>query len=145
MKRSRSLIPLVAALALALTLAACGSDEPSSSDATAAPGASAESEGSYEIVSDAEVATGIATSESDMQALATAGKATEEQVDELFEGWEGYEGTVKQNDPDTYLALEDALGAFKKAAAGSDQAGMTKALGDFTTAASAYLADHPAA
>lgn len=140
MKRSRVFLPLVATLGLALPLAACGSDD-ATSDGASAPASSAEG---YEIVSDADVAAGIATSEADMAALA-GGTPTDEQVDELFEDWEGYEGTVKKNDPDTYLALEDALGAFKKAAADGDQAGMTKAIEDFTSAAGAYLTAHPGA
>jgi hypothetical protein len=136
MKRSRLLLTLVASLGLALPLAACGSDG-SSSDAAAAD--------SYEIVSDADVAAGIAKSEADMTALSTAGTPSDEQLDELFEDWEGYEGTVKENDPDTYLALEDALGAFKKAAGDTDEAGMVKAITDFTAASSAYLTAHPGA
>lgn len=141
MTRSRLLLPLVASLALALPLAACGSDD-SSADATAT---SADGGEGYEIVSDADVAAGIAKSEADMTALSTAGTPSDEQIDELFEDWEGYEGTVKDNDPDTYLALEDALGAFKKAAADADQAGMAKAITDFTAASSAYLTAHPGA
>jgi hypothetical protein len=140
MTRSRLLLTLVASLGLALPHAACGSD--GSSSGAAADGTEA---AGYVIVSDADVAAGIAKSEADMTALSTAGTPSDEQIDELFEDWEGYEGTVKDNDPDTYLALEDALGAFKKAAADADQAGMAKAITDFTAASSAYLTAHPGA
>lgn len=146
----RSFRPVLAALVLAGTpalLVACGSDEPASSATTVAAsseGTGADAEEGYEMVSDAEVAAGFASTIEALSGFSAApATITDEAITEVFEGWEGYEGTVKQNDSDTYLALEDALGAFKKAAGTGDQGAMATALGTFSTTASTYLAAHP--
>jgi len=132
-------------------LAACGSDSASGSSTTAAASGDTDDaavtsdSGAYEIVSDATVAAGIADTITTLTTLSAApATATADAVKDVFEGWESYEGTVKQNDVDTYLALEDALGAFKKAAEAGDQSGLAKATADFSTAASTYLTSHPA-
>lgn len=140
---------LVPALSLApLALVACGSDDDASTEATTAPAANddsdSEAEGEYEIVSDAEVATGLAATITTLGTLAAdPTTATDEAVDEVFEQWESYEGTVKQNEVASYLDLEDALATFKDAAEAGDAAKMTTATGAFSTAAADYLTKHP--
>lgn len=140
---------LAPALALApLALVACGSDEDSSSEATAAAGNEAaegeDEEGEYEIVSDAAVATGLATTIGTLGTLtADPSTATDEAVDEVFEQWETYEGTIKEQEVDSYLSFEDALASFKDAAEAGDAAKMATATEAFSTAAADYLTKHP--
>ena len=138
---------LVATLAGGSILTACGSDDPKESTATTAAGAEEEEEGEeYEIVSDAAVATGLASTITTLTSMSAApATATAEAITEVFEEWESYEGTIKENDANSYLTFEDALGAFKKAAEAGDQGAMTAATADFSTAASTYLTAHPGA
>lgn len=134
MRLTRSLL-LAAPLAvapLALGLAACGDDDSSSSS------------GSYAIVSDAQVASGLATLQRDAAAVAAAPKADVDRAyDAVEQGWKSFEGTIKRNDKDAYLAFEDTLAALKKAAKADDQAAEAKALKDLGDQAGAYLAKHP--
>jgi hypothetical protein len=134
---------LLAAFALsAISLAACGSDSGSGSATEQGTGAEAPEDVT---VPDATVTAGLTKSSADMAALAArvGSGATAADVDDLFEDWEQYEGTVKANDVDTYLALEDAFAAMKSAIKAGDAAAATKAAGDFKTAADSYLAKHP--
>jgi hypothetical protein len=81
-----------------------------------------------------------------MNALAAGvadGTATDDQFETAHEGWESYEGTVKQNNPEAYLGLEDALAAMQKAIADKDAAAAKQAAADFEADATAYLAEHP--
>jgi hypothetical protein len=150
LRRATFLVPVLALAPLAL--AACGSDDDSSTAATAAAAPSsdessddaADEEGEYEIVSDAEVATGLADTITTLGTLtADPSTATDEAVDEVFEGWERYEGTIKQNEVASYLDFEDALASFKDAAEAGDAAKMAAATETFSTAAAAYLTAHP--
>jgi hypothetical protein len=50
---------------------------------------------------------------------------------------------VKQNNPEAYLGLEDALAAMQKAVSENDAAAATQAASDFEADATAYLAEHP--
>lgn len=148
--RHRALL-LAPLLVLApLVAVACGSDDDSSSSpdaTTAAAGSSADEGGSggqYEIVPDAEVAAGLATTITTLGTLtADPSTATDEAVDGVFESWESYEGTVKQNEVASYLDLEDALAQFKDGAEAGDAAKMAAATQAFSTAAADYLAKHP--
>jgi hypothetical protein len=141
----RLFLSSLALVAMTAGLAACGDDDSTSSTDTAEV---AETEGTeeeaHEIVSDAAVAAGLAETISAMSVIAEApNSATDENVEAIFEGWEEYEGTIKQNDPDTYLGIEDALGAFKKGAAAADTAAMTSATVELGELAATYLASYP--
>jgi len=138
MRHQRGLL-LTASVAVLALLTACGDDDGGgSSDTTEAPAAS------YEIVSDAAVAQGYASMLEDMAKLsADPGTATEEALDEVHETWEDFEGTVKQNDADAYLASEEALDAFLEAGAKKDAAGMAAATQKMTEASAAYLVKFP--
>jgi hypothetical protein len=128
-----------AATAALLGLAACGS-----SSTNPAPVTTAASATTYAIVPAAAVAGGLADTTKVLGTIAAAGKATQTQLDQIETSWHAYEGTIKQTDPTTYLAIEDTLNAFKKAAAAGDATAMAKALADFGAAAAKYLAAHPA-
>jgi len=158
---------VAAVLIVTPMLASCGSDDDSDGAAggssTAPPAATAagattgesesdeEDEGeedeegeSYEIVSDAEVATGLASTIATLTSMSAApATATPDAITEVFDAWYSYEGTIKQNDAASYLSFEDALGAFKRAAESGDQAAMATAVADFTTTSSTYLTAHP--
>ena len=143
----RRLVALLAVgAALSAFVSACGDDSDSGSSATTA--ASSDETGSPEdvIVPDAEVTAGLNQSITDMHALADGvadGTATDAEFEEIHEGWESYEGTVKENNPEAYLGLEDALAAMQKAVSEKDAAAATQAASDFEADATAYLAEHP--
>jgi ABC-type glycerol-3-phosphate transport system substrate-binding protein len=133
---------LVALGVSAMLLAACGSD----SDSGSANNDGTEAEAPEGVkVSDATVTAGLTKSSADMAALAArvGSGATEDDVDELFEDWEKYEGTVKANEVDTYLALEDSFAAMKSAVKSDDSAAAKQAAEDFKAAADGYLTKHP--
>jgi hypothetical protein len=130
---------LAGLLVVIVPLAACGGD-----DDTGTPASSVELEGEYEIVSDQEVAKGLGDTTAEMTALAAAPEtATDAAVLDLYELWGSYEGTIKENEPEMYLAFEDALGVFKKGAESGDAVGMQSAITDFGDTAAQYLAAHP--
>jgi len=141
LRRGRTLrFTAAALLAGTLALTACGDDGDSSATSEAA---TATTEEGHEVVDDATVTAGLTATKAEVLAAAMAGKLDDAGYEEIFEGWEAYEGTVKKNDVNTYLALEDAFAALKKAGAASDTAGMKKAADAIVAAADAYLAKHP--
>ena len=114
----RLLAVLVAGAALSVFVSACGDDSGSSSSATTAASSDDTGEPEDVIVPDATVTAGLKQAITDMNTLADGvadGTATDDQFEEVHKGWESFEGTVKQNDPEAYLALEDALAAMQKA------------------------------
>jgi hypothetical protein len=126
-------------------VAACGGDSDGGDAAEAGPTGSSVFTGDYEIVPDAQVAQGLAATSAEMAALAGAPEtATDDAVLEVYENWGSYEGTIKQNEPETYLSLEDALGVFKKSAESGDAVGMQAAITEFGQVAAHYLSTHPA-
>jgi hypothetical protein len=130
---------LTGAIIATSLLSACGSDDDDDS-----AGSEASAEGEYEIVPDSAVATGYAQLVSQMTQLsADPATADEDALDEVHELWESFEGTVKQNDPDAYLASEEALDAFLEAGGDADGAAMTAATAKMTTTSAAYVAAHP--
>jgi hypothetical protein len=138
---------MATATILSLLLTACGDDSGSTTTATATEAASATTEEGHEVVPDAQVTAGLAATEADMIAVADAQAngtpATEADFERIHETWEAYEGTVKANEVDVYLAIEDALGVFSAAVENGESAPMTKAANDFAAAADSYLAKHP--
>ena len=142
----RLLAVLVAGAALSVFVSACGDDGGSSSSATTAASSDDTGEPEDVVVPDATVTAGLTQAITDMNTLADGvanGTATDDQFEEVHEGWESFEGTVKQNDVDSYLALEDALAAMQKAVSEKDAAAAKTAASDFETAAKSYLAEHP--
>jgi hypothetical protein len=126
----------------ALVAAGCGGDtsttgdtvEPAGSDTATAPAGA---------ISDADVAAGLArmvTVAAETAAkTATGADAGKAAAADLETAWAPIEDVVKANDPDTYVAIEDAMallqsGDVTKAADGAAQIG---------TAITAYVAEHP--
>lgn len=135
----RALAVLVAAAALAVFATACGDDDSgSAAETTTAP--------EDIIVSDAEVTAGLNSTIDDMKALQSGvedGTATQEDYEAAFTQWTTYEGTVKKNNVEAYLGLEDALAGMQRAIAEEDPDAAAQAVTDFEASASAYLAEHP--
>ena len=142
----RLLAVLLAGAALSVFVSACGDDSGSSSSATTAASSDDTGEPEDVVVPDATVTAGLKQSITDMNTLADGvadGTATDDQFEAVHEGWESYEGTVKQNNPEAYLGLEDALAAMQKAIKDKDAAAAKQAAADFEADATAYLAEHP--
>jgi hypothetical protein len=146
---------LAGALALPVGLVACGSDSKSSSTTEAAASEStgarssdedAESEEGHEVVPDAQVTAGLAELETMGAAVvvaANAGNATTDDVDAMFDKWATFEGTIKQNEVDLYLTMEDSLAGLRAAAEKNDGPAATTSMKALSDAAAAYLAKHP--
>jgi hypothetical protein len=136
-------------------VAACGSDSASSSttEASASEGTGAassdedaESEEGHEVVPDAQVTAGLAELETmgaAVVAAANAGNADAADVDAMYDKWATFEGTIKQNEVELYLTLEDSLAGLRAAADKNDGPAAKTAMASFTEAADAYLAKHP--
>lgn len=134
---ARLTVAVVAAVSL---LAACGSDDDADSSSTS----DAVTGASYEIVSDAAVAQGYADMIDEMTALsADPGSADAAALDGVEKMWRSFEGTVKQKDPESYLASEEALDSFLEAGEPKDGATMTTATAKMSETAATYLAAHP--
>ena len=94
----------------------------------------------------AEVAAGLRKIEQlAKQIAATAGtdKAKATSLDgEIEPAWKPIEDTVKQNDQNTYLAMEDSFAVLEKAADDGDAAAAEKGSAVVTSAVQAYLAKY---
>ena len=133
---SRLIIAVLAGFSL--MAASCGSDKQSG-----AAGAAATTEETHPVVDDATVTAGLAKTGGILTTAATTPETAAADWDRAHTAWETYEGTIKQNKPDSYLAMEDALAAFETAAKAKDAAALTKAAADFQGAATTYLAAYP--
>ena len=77
---------------------------------------------------DAEVTAGLAELETmgaAVVAAANAGNASTADVDAMFDKWATFEGTIKQNEVDLYLTMEDSLAGLRAAAEKNDGPGAT--------------------
>ena len=154
--RARLAIAL-AALAASAALSACGSGDDggtSSGDASAtatatatAPASSATTEdesgdegGSPEshIAPDAEVAAGLKRLRVVAGTVAAAGGGNEAR-DAVETVWQPIEGTVKKNEPELYLDVEDSFELLSSGDPGDAQRGRQR----LDRAIDAYLAKHP--
>ena len=139
MTRNPALRLTIAVLAgFSLLAASCGDDKQSGTAVTAVA-----TEEVHPIVDDATVTAGLAKTGSILTAAASTPETAESEWDNAHTTWATYEGTIKQNLPDIYLAMEDALAAFDTAAKVGDTAALTRAAADFQTAATTYLATFP--
>ncbi len=131
------------ALACMSFVAACGSDDDSGSNETEATETEAESP-EEQVVPDSAVANGYADMLAAMTALsADPVSATDDALDAVHETWESFEGTVKQEDSDAYLASEEALDSFLEAGKDGNAVAMAEATAKMSETAAAYLAAHP--
>lgn len=137
-------IPVLVIPVLLATLAACGSSKTQTSDTTSSTAAAQ----TYEIVSPAKVAAGLATARPLVKAaalLAGAGGAkADAAVTTLYDTWYTFEGTIRKTDQAVYLDMEDALVAIKAGAQQKDAAKATKGAADFLRLSDQYLAKFPA-
>ena len=148
-------------------LAGCGSTATSSSSTTTAvavggtagtratvdagaPGGSASdtTAGSdYQVVSAAEVNTGLtevrAMAAGIKSALATSPSGAAASVRTMYARWFTFEGTVRQNDKNLYLQIEDGLGAIKAGTEQNRPEKVDKGLKDLEDGASAYEVKFP--
>ena len=149
--RLARLLLLCGALTIPAGVAACGSDASSSDASAPAEGAgdttlAEEEAGEYEIVPDSEVTAGLAELE-EMGAAAVAatgaGSGSVDDVDEMYEKWASFEGTIKQNKVDLYLTMEDSMASLRSAVEEGDTASATEAMAALSEASAAYLEEHP--
>ena len=138
------LVVLAAVAALTVMAGAC-----SSSDKGSAPTSTASSSAAPEDVRapDAQVAAGlgqIKTIANQVAQLTATDKATAKQVDDQIEpAWQQIEGTVKANDPDTYLTFEDSFADLEQAVDSGDAAKAQQTASTVSATVDAYVAKHP--
>jgi hypothetical protein len=145
MPRIARLLIFTGALALPAGLVACGSDS-SSSSTPASTETAEEAEGGHEVVPDSEVTAGLAELEKMGAAVVVAtaaGNGSTDDVDAMFDKWVTFEGTIKENEVDLYLTMEDSLSSLRSAADDGDGAAATAAMASLSEAAATYLSKHP--
>ena len=138
---SRSISFAATALVLVGAATACSSDDKKSTSTTVAATSPEEHQ-----ADDATVTAGLGrmvkTADTVAATVATGTKVTDA-AEQLEADWSQVEGTVKTNEPDTYLAIEDAITSLDTAASDGDTATAAKAAASLSTAIAAYLAKHP--
>jgi len=139
---------LVAAVmaAMGLALGACGSDSggsgsASTSSSSAATTAASSAAPEDTIAPDAAVSAGLAKLKAVGARVAAApdGDSAKAAAEDLEPVWQPIEGTVKKNEPDLYLDVEDS---FQRLESGDLDNAKTGAQA-LSTAVDAYLAKHP--
>jgi len=132
-------------LTLAVGLAACSSDSSSGSEGASKVTTTAPEQGR---TSPAKVAAGLGKINVTAAAITAAAAVDKDKAvslaDKIEPDWQPIEGTVKANDPDSYLAFEDAFAVIEKAAADGDAKQAASATEDIAKASAAYLKDYPA-
>jgi hypothetical protein len=128
---------------MGVVLAGCGGGD--DGDSTTAGGAAAttqeESAPERRIAPDAEVTTGLTALKGVAGKVAGAadGAAAKQAAEGLEPVWQPVEGTVKRNEPDLYLDIEDS---FQRMESG-DVDDARKGAAALSDAVDAYLAKHP--
>jgi hypothetical protein len=137
---------LAALVALGAGLAACGGDDGgSSSGSTAASGGAATTQAAASpedtIAPDAAVGAGLVKLKAVAEKVAGApdGDEAKAAAEGLEPVWQPIEGTVKKNEPDLYLDVEDS---FERLESG-DLDNAKQGEQDLEKAVDAYLAEHP--
>jgi hypothetical protein len=142
-------VPGAVMLAASVALGACGGgDENDGAGASATTTATSTSTASStaapedHIAPDAQVATGLVSLKAvgAKAAAAADGDAAKAAAEGLEPVWQPIEGTVKKNEPDLYLEVEDS---FQRLESGN-LANAKKGAQALNTAVDAYLAKHPA-
>src|SRR5262245_10938143 len=107
---------LAALIALSAGLAACGGDDNSSADSSAGTTSAATTQASTQapedtIAPDAAVGAGLVKLKGVAEKIADASDAdaSKEASEGLEPVWQPIEGTVKKNEPDLYLDIEDSF------------------------------------
>jgi len=142
----------VAGPVLAITLAgsavltACGGDD--DDDASSSGSETSTTVAPEDLrASDADVAAGLAEIKATSAQIATTVEADAEQAGKLNDtiepAWQPIEGTIKANDPDTYITFEDNFAALGDAIDSGDATQAQQAADAIATAADAYLEQYP--
>jgi len=118
----------------------------SSGGGSAAPTATTTAAPEEQVTTPAAVAAGLRTIDElakGIAASASTDKARAESLAHQIEpAWKPIEGTVKQNDQNTYLAMEDSFAVLEKAADDGDGAEAAKGSAAVSSAVQAYLAKY---
>jgi hypothetical protein len=135
------------ALAIGFTIvgAACSSDAAKTATAGSAS-ASASQAPEDRRATAADVTAGLDKINGITQQLAAAGtdKAVAQALDEQIEPiWSTIEGTVKANDPDSYIAFEDAFAVLEDASKAGDAIKTKQGADSVAATVTAYLAKYP--
>jgi hypothetical protein len=137
------LASLAALVALSIGLAACGGDDNDTSGAATSGTGTTQAAASPEdtIAPDAQVGAGLVALKGVAEKVAGASDAdaSKEASEGLETVWEPIEGTVKKNEPDLYLDIEDS---FERLSSG-DLANAKKGEQALATAVDSYLDKHP--
>ena len=130
-----------AMLVLSVALGACGGDDDSAGSASSAATTQAAASPEDTIAPDAEVGAGLVKLKgvAEKAAGAPGGTASKEAAEGLEEVWEPIEGTVKKNEPDLYIEVEDSLQRMSS----GDLDNAKKGAPTMQTAVDDYLAKHP--
>jgi len=132
-----------AMVAIGVTLGACGGDDDSSSSAATSDAATTQAAAGPEdtIAPDAAVGAGLVKLKGVAEKVADASDAdtSKAAAEGLETVWKPIEGTVKKNEPDLYLDVEDS---FERLSSG-DLDNAKQGEQDLTKAVDAYLAKHP--
>jgi hypothetical protein len=125
-------------VAASVALGACGGDESDGAGSAATTAAAAPEE---RIAPDDEVGAGLVKLKGVAASVAGAadGAAAKDAAEGLEPVWQPIEGTVKKNEPDLYLDVEDS---FQRLESG-DLDNAKKGARALNTAVDAYLAKHP--
>ena len=130
---------LMASLTLTVFASACGSDDDSGSTTV---GTSPEEH----LADDATVTAGLGrmtATANEIAATVTSGTTVDDAKDQLEADWKEVEGTFKQNEPDLYLSVEEALNGIGESAAEGNATDTARFAEDLSTAVNAYLGKHP--
>jgi iron uptake system EfeUOB component EfeO/EfeM len=143
---ARTFRTCVAGLALVslISLSACGDDDDDASTTVAA--ASDESLAPEDIkVAPAVVTAGLTKLPATIaSAIASIGTPEAEAKVEAIEAeWASFEGTVRDTDPDIYLAIEDQLDPVQDQIKAGDTEAATATLATMTNLFTQYLTKHP--
>jgi hypothetical protein len=124
-------------------LASCGDDDKSSATASTAAGGTIAPE---DIKVDPAVVTAGLTKLPATIASAIAAIGTpdaEAKLDAIEQQWATFEGTVRDSDPDTYLAIEDQLDPLQDQIKAGDTAKATATAATLSELFTQYLSKHP--
>lgn len=128
-------------------LVGCSSDTPAPSATPTPTSVSPSGSPEDQRTTAAAVAAGMRTIEQiakDVAAAAGTDQARATSLTEQIEpAWQPIEGTVKQNDQDTYLAMEDGFAVLENAAETGDAAGAANGAATISRTVQSYLAKYP--
>lgn len=129
-------------LAATTLLGACSSDD----DAGTGDDAPTTTAPEQKVSTPAQVAAGLAEMQTLVDQLEAAGPDTAsaaEARDAMSPVWRSIEGTVKTNEPDIYVDIEDSMSLLSSSVEGDEEKGAL-GLTDIRASITDYLAKHPA-